>query len=377
MLAQMPSEQSIDTMPGSIPVYSGRSAELRKRFVGSSGSFCGVECWPGAGGGGNAAVRSWGACCWLVVLLGVVCFSMASGCGSAEYSSNSSKGMDQSEGYAGDMSAAVDSVAEAPASVGASVANVAIGDDGEHGGNGVTEGTAKAAVGRYIIYDTHVELLVDDYGAFETQLAKLVERHGGFIAESRTHRQSGDQQYGTWVVRVPVESYARMLAGVDALGYAQSKREQAEDVSTEYVDLQARIRNAEQLEARIVELLESRAGKLAEVLEIERELARVRETVERMQARLRFLSDRTSLATLTLDVRQQPVYIADSTPGLGRRVADAWGGAVARVRVAAENVLVLAVALTPPVLVFAPFVVLPWWVYRRRTRGRQRLEATA
>ena len=67
----------------------------------------------------------------------------------------------------------------------------------------------------------------------------------------------------------------------------------AEDVGEEYVDVQARVANAHRLEQRLIEVLATKTGKLSDILNVERELARVREEIERMEGRMRYLRTRT------------------------------------------------------------------------------------
>lgn len=78
----------------------------------------------------------------------------------------------------------------------------------------------------------------------------------------------------------------------------------SKDVSEEYYDVEARIRNKQKTESRLVTLLEKEAGNLEQVLKVEEKLDRVREEIERMQGRLRVLRDQTSLATVTLNIEQ-------------------------------------------------------------------------
>ncbi len=93
------------------------------------------------------------------------------------------------------------------------------------------------------------------------------------------------------------------------LGQVTKIAEATDDVTEEYIDVEARLANSKRLEERIVELLEERSGKLADILEIERELARVRETIERIEGQLRYLSNQTSLATITIELREQKDYV--------------------------------------------------------------------
>jgi hypothetical protein len=89
----------------------------------------------------------------------------------------------------------------------------------------------------------------------------------------------------------------------------------AEDVGEEFVDVSARLANARRLEDRIVVLLATRTGKLEDVIAAERELARVREEIERYEGRLRFLRNRVALSTLAVTVHEP--YPVVGGPGVG------------------------------------------------------------
>jgi hypothetical protein len=86
----------------------------------------------------------------------------------------------------------------------------------------------------------------------------------------------------------------------------------AQDVGEEYVDLTARAVNARRLEERLLDILGTRTGKLQDVLSVERELARVREEIERIDGRLRYLKTRASLSTLSVALHEPPPVIASS-----------------------------------------------------------------
>ncbi len=200
---------------------------------------------------------------------------------------------------------------------------------------------------RKVIYTMTLGLVVTDYRQLESALPALVARHGGFVASNQTNRQYQDRQHGTWIVRIPVAQYAAFVRGVESIGFPESRSENAQDVTEEFVDLEARLVNQRRLEDRIVELLESKVGKLQDVLEIERELARIRELIERMEGRKRYLDDRTSLTTVTINVREQREYQPLQAPTLSDRMAASWGGSLTNLKRAGEGFLVMALAMLP------------------------------
>jgi len=98
--------------------------------------------------------------------------------------------------------------------------------------------------------------------------------------------------------------------GLRPLGRVEFLNVGAEDVSEEFVDLTARTANARRMEERLLELLATRTGKLQDVLSVERELARVREEIERYEGRMRYLKTRASVSTLTIAVHERaPVIV--------------------------------------------------------------------
>lgn len=244
--------------------------------------------------------------------------------------------------------------------------------------NGLTlAATATATVERKIIYTSTIGLVVDDYKTFETELPKLVLKHGGFVASSDTDRRYQNNQSGRWVVRVPVNEYNDFLSGVSSLGFAESRSENAQDVTEEYVDVEARIKNKKQLETRILEMLAERSGKLADVLEIERELARVREEIERMEGRLRFLQDRTSLATININCREEKEYVPPEPPTLMSRITASWTESLTTLRRTGEHLLIGLIAAAPWLIVLAIPVLIVRFLVKRWLRKRQTRESAA
>lgn len=228
--------------------------------------------------------------------------------------------------------------------------------------------TASALQNRKIIYTTWVELVVDEYQDFERRIVDLVEQHGGFVSNSDTDRRYNDQQSGRWTVRVPIDQYSQFLNGVTSLGFAESRKENAQDVTEEYVDIEARIKNKRELESRVIKMLEERTGKLADVLEIERELSRIREEIERMEGRLRYLADRTSLATVTINCREEQEYTPPEAPTFASRVSRSWQGSLDALITVGQHLLIALVAAVPWLVVASLPVAMGLVTYRRSRR---------
>ncbi|HEU5303028.1 MAG TPA: DUF4349 domain-containing protein [Gemmatimonadales bacterium] len=167
---------------------------------------------------------------------------------------------------------------------------------------------------RLIIRTGQASIEVDSLEPAMAELRRIVQRVGGFVADASIQSGRNQLRTATLELKVPASRFDDLTEGLEPLGRLQFVNVGAEDVSEEFVDLTARVANGRRLEDRLVELLRTRTGKLQDVLSVERELARVREEIERMEGRLRFLKASAQLSTLSVSL-YEPAPILASHPG--------------------------------------------------------------
>jgi hypothetical protein len=166
-------------------------------------------------------------------------------------------------------------------------------------------GTGTTADAPLVIRMGSASLQVDSVdGGVARVRAVVASIPGAYVANMSFEGGREQAPRATLEVKVPAASFDRLVAGLTPVGKVESVSVSAEDVSEEFVDLTARATNARRLEARLVELLATRTGRLTDVLAVERELARVREEVERYDGRLRFLRTRAAMSTLSITVHE-------------------------------------------------------------------------
>lgn len=215
------------------------------------------------------------------------------------------------------------------------------------------------SVANMVIRSGTAAVEVQDLDAALRDLAALAARLGGTVAN--TVVASGREQTPTATVelRLPPARYDDALGGLAPLGAVQAVNVTAEDVGEEYTDLAARAENARRLEERLVQLLATRTGKLDDVLMVERELARVREEIERFEGRMRYLRARTATSTLAVTLHEPPP-IAGGAPGrspIADAFREAWANVVA--------VVAFAIAASGVVLPLLAMGIVGWLVVRR------------
>ncbi len=234
---------------------------------------------------------------------------------------------------------------------------------------------AAAAKNRKMIYRAQVEVVTRDFAKSSTTIRELVDASGGFVTNSHSGRTYGDQREGTWTIRIPVEQFDAFLANLGKVGTRVSENIESDDVTEEYVDLEARIKSTQAVESRLLKLLDEKTGKLSDIIQAEQKLAEVRMKIEQMQGRMRFLQDRIALTTITLTLTEQRDYIPPEDLPYGEKVSNAWSDSLGALFTAASNVSIGLVAAAPWlvvllvlliffVLVLMVFIKIVRWIFK-------------
>jgi hypothetical protein len=146
------------------------------------------------------------------------------------------------------------------------------------------------------------------------KVRQLATQLGGYVANSSISGGRDQVRSATLELKIPAARYDQAIGGLNSIGKVEAVNTSVEDVGEEFVDITARVTNAKRLEERLVNLLATRTGKLEDVLAVERELARVREEIERYEGRIRFLKTRAAVSTLSVTVHE-PFPLLGRTPG--------------------------------------------------------------
>jgi hypothetical protein len=203
--------------------------------------------------------------------------------------------------------------------------------------------------GTMIVRHGEASIQVEKVEAAVTRIRQTAGQFGGFVGNTSLLTGKEEQKAATLELRIPSAQFDGVVAALNQLGKVETVTVSAEDVSEEYVDLGARLANARRVEARLVEMLANRTGKLSDVLTVEQELARVRQEAERYEARIRWLEHRASLSSLSVSLHEK-VPLIEPPRGNGpilEAFAEAWTRFVAFVAwfIAALGILIPAGAV--------------------------------
>lgn len=237
--------------------------------------------------------------------------------------------------------------------------------------------TISEAVARKIIRDGNLTLEVASPGDAQRKVTSIAESAGGFVvtSEAKRHGSADASRQAlevTLVVRVPATQFGPVMDQIRAIGtHVVQEKITGQDVTEEFIDLQARIKTQTALEGQFLEIMK-RASKVEDALEVQRQIAEVRTEIEKLEGRKRFLENRASLSTITVTLNE-PNAIVVSSSGFGRSIKEAVRDAVA---IAGEIVLFLIrfIIVMIPIflLLILPIGLIARFVWRRARRRLRR-----
>lgn len=213
-------------------------------------------------------------------------------------------------------------------------------------------------------------VITKDFDRVRAEIDAAVKTHQGYVGQLSV-TGSGNNRVFEATLRIPSDKLDAVMADLKKLGRVESEQQNAEEVTREYVDLDARLVNARNAEKRLTDLLQNRAGRLTDVLDVEKEIQRVREQIETMTAEEKALVNRVSFATLNVSVREESKAQLVPDSMLNRLINAARSG----YRNMLENVMamvMLVLTAGPSLLLWIALLFLPLrWIWKRRQSLRQ------
>jgi anti-sigma factor RsiW len=167
------------------------------------------------------------------------------------------------------------------------------------------EAPPAAVANRKLIRNAEVELEIVSFDDAVQKITAFANEERGYVATSSSEKQGNGKLKGEIVVKVLPENLDHFLQKVRALGELKNQTLGTEDVTKAYFDTDARLKNARVMEQRLIEMLKTKTGKVADLLQVEKELGRVREEIEKMQGELKYWDSQVQFATVTISLSEK------------------------------------------------------------------------
>jgi hypothetical protein len=221
-------------------------------------------------------------------------------------------------------------------------------------------------------------LIVGEAAKAEERLREILKGYDAYVSARQSSAAVPQSKYLkpsevssiTLTVKVEARRFDELLAQVKQIGSYTHESVQTEDVTFAHADLAARLANQKKVEERLLGHLSDRARDFKSVLEIEKELSRVREQIEQLTAQLRTMENQIAYSTLTLQISVQPEYVPPSQRSFGQEVKETFSGSLGAMGTTARTAAIVLVAILPWLAVGA---LLLWglvrfigWMSRRK-----------
>ncbi|HMR56612.1 MAG TPA: DUF4349 domain-containing protein [Cyclobacteriaceae bacterium] len=219
-----------------------------------------------------------------------------------------------------------------------------------------TEQPAQEIVERKLIRNGNIEFLTKDVRKTKTEIERITKEQKGYIS-SENENNYGNRFQVNQTLRIPADKFDEVMKQLEGLAEkVDNKNINAQDVTEEFIDVEARLKTKKELEARYLELLKQ-AKTVADIVSIEGQIANVRAEIESMEGRLKYLSNQVSFSTLNVSFYQE------SAAGYGfgskflNSLKSGWFNLI--------DFVFWVLSVWPFVLGITALVI--WWVRRRST----------
>jgi len=175
----------------------------------------------------------------------------------------------------------------------------------EEAGKTRGESPAPALANRKLIRNAIVELEILSFDNAVQKITAVANEEHGYIATTDSEKQANGKLRGQVVVKVLPENLDLFLQKIRSLGELKKQTLGTEDVTKAYFDTDARLKNAHVMEQRLIDMLKTKTGKVSDLLQVEKELGRVREEIEKMQGELKYWDSQVQFATVTISLAEK------------------------------------------------------------------------
>lgn len=211
---------------------------------------------------------------------------------------------------------------------------------------------------RMIIYNGYISLETDDIDGTLNRIRSLAEGYNGYVAGT-SRSMIGNQALADITIRIPQNRFRSTIDDILTYGKVLDERSTSEDVTEQYIDLKARLKNLKILEESLADLL-NRTATIEEILKVEQELARIRGEIDSLQGQLNYLERNVTMSMIKVSLREPPSPFTPPGMDWGETFEIAIRGLFAVI----SGLIILIIAILPLIVIIG----IPAYYLQRRKR---------
>lgn len=227
---------------------------------------------------------------------------------------------------------------------------------------------------RMIIKTGTMGIEVEKYDDAALKVNEIVKKYGGYVSNTTSSQNSSGKKQGTLTLKVPADKYEALVSETGTLGKVMTQNINANDVTEQYVDLEARLKTQKELEQRLIKLLAEKTARLTDVVEVEQKLAAVRQVIESIDGKMRYMRIQSEMSTLILSLYEPAILTTSSGGGffyeLGQSVKKGLRGFTDIL----SGMIILFIALLPVIILG---VIIYWIIIRIIKKRKQKASSSS
>lgn len=209
---------------------------------------------------------------------------------------------------------------------------------------------------RMIIRRGSMNLEIEKFDESEKIIMDETGRQNGYITNSSSSVNTSGKKQGVIEARIPSQNFDTFISNISKSGKVMSLNITGNDITEEYIDLEARHKAQKALEDRLIKLLQEKTAKLTDVVEVEQKLADVRTQIESMEGRMRYLKNQSDFSTLSISLFEPSMLQTSSGGGFFYEISEAFKKGLNGFTDVLTGLITFMIAFSP-VLIFGLLII--------------------
>lgn len=233
---------------------------------------------------------------------------------------------------------------------------------------GVQESVATTTIpqdDRKIIYEANLEMETLEFDASVKAIFEEAEKLGGYVSGTSLHsdKWQGAARSASYTFKIPANNYSQFIQGLASSGNVTYQNETTQDITSEYVDVEARLKSLKTQEERLIEMMEN-AGELETLLAIQNQLSEVQYKIESYTSQMRTFAAQVSYSTININL-QEVKHITQDKDTFGQRIGAAFSESVVNLVAGTQNFIVAFVYNLPAIIILVILALGGLLIYKR------------
>jgi hypothetical protein len=220
---------------------------------------------------------------------------------------------------------------------------------------------------RMVVKSGQIQIEADNYDGILNEIIKLTGEYKGFVNNSTSSLTPASKKQGSINVRIPAASFDEFVRKIAGLGKVMSENISSHDITDEFIDVQARLNTQKELEKRLLDLLNSKAGNLSDVIDVEEKLSDVRSKIESAEGKINLLKNQAEYSTLQINIFEPSILNTSSGGGFFYEIGQSISKGLTGFTEVTGGLIAGLIAFTPVII----FFVILFFIVRRLWRKRK------